>query len=589
MSSQRLGIGCVRVSSDRQERSIDAQKESIRAAAVRSGIKLLEGDMWCEDEGVSGSILDRPGLRKLLTLCRTRTDVTDIYFWKRNRLTRSIDPLDGMNIEREIEKSGKKIHFVQGIQKTGHRLLDFIASGLEYAEAGQYLVNISADTIRGLVPLTKAGYDAGRPTPYGFDRLVVDKRGNPQYKIRNICKGIKHKIMPSGEIQVYDNGERPTKDKSAHSTLILGEAVRIAVVRRIFESYVYSEMGIRAITEQLNIEGIPSPTGGTWSVGTIRSILVNPVYYGANVWNIRNFSKYHSVVDGRPMESERDRRKKRFNDPKDWIIADENNGFPAIVSKELFEQARKKRESRNVPHLRGRAVAAPYYLSGLAVCSCGNKLQGQALSGGKKKRHERYYYYTCGGYMMKGRSVCYKYLIPRDQLEKPILDALARRLRALGSYDSIRDKVKEALKVQTGPNILTSSIIERKIGDVDKAARNWETAIDRGLNVEVAIEKINQLAKEKETLHHKLEEELKREKLEVDIDKVSEELMQSLSDFHEVLANGSIAEVKAVLRAYIGRIDIDLRNKKARVGFYRLPTRVASRTELDYEKVKLIH
>ena len=263
MSTGRLGVGCVRVSSDRQERSIDAQKESIRASAILSGIKLLEEDMWCEDEGVSGSILDRPGLRKLLTLCRTRTDVTDIYFWKRNRLTRSIDPLDGMNIEREIEKSGKKIHFVQGIQKTGHRLLDFIASGLEYAEAGQYLVNISADTIRGLVPLTKAGYDAGRPTPYGFDRLVVDKRNNPLYKIRNVCKGIKHKIMPSGEIQVYDNGERPTKDKSAHSTLILGEAVRIAVIRRIFESYVYSEKGIRAITEQLNIEGIPSPTGGS--------------------------------------------------------------------------------------------------------------------------------------------------------------------------------------------------------------------------------------------------------------------------------------------------------------------------------------
>ncbi|MFC1856314.1 hypothetical protein ACFL2A_07240, partial [Thermodesulfobacteriota bacterium] len=63
--------------------------------------------------------------------------------------------------------------------------------------------------------------------------------------------------------------------------------------------------------------------------------------------------------------------------------------------------------------------------------------------------------------------------------------------------------------------------------------------------------------------------------------------MNSLSDFEEVLANGSIAEVKAVLRAYIGRIDIDLRNNKARVGFYRLPTRVVGRTDLDYEKVTI--
>ena len=46
-----------------------------------------------------------------------------------------------MNIEREIERHGKRVHFVQGIQKTGNKLLDFLASGLEYAEAGQYLVS----------------------------------------------------------------------------------------------------------------------------------------------------------------------------------------------------------------------------------------------------------------------------------------------------------------------------------------------------------------------------------------------------------------------------------------------------------------
>jgi hypothetical protein len=75
--------------------------------------------------------------------------------------------------------------------------------------------------------------------------------------------------------------------------------------------------------------------------------------------------------------------------------------------------------------------------------------------------------------------------------------------------------------------------------------------------------------------------------MEINIDKVSEELMRSLEDFKEVLANGSIAEVKAVLRAYIGRIDIDLRNKKARAGFYRLPTRSLGITDLDYEELTI--
>ena len=93
------------------------------------------------------------------------------------------------------------------------RLLDFIAGGIEYAEAGQYLVNLSSDTIRGLVPLTKAGLDAGRPTPYGFDRMVVDGAGRELYRIRNLGNGVRHKIFPDGNVQVYDNGLKPVKEE----------------------------------------------------------------------------------------------------------------------------------------------------------------------------------------------------------------------------------------------------------------------------------------------------------------------------------------------------------------------------------------
>jgi DNA invertase Pin-like site-specific DNA recombinase len=398
---ERLGVGCVRVSTDRQERSIDEQKEAIRAAARHDGVNLLE-DEWCEDEGISGSILDRPGLQKLTAICRSRPDVTDVYFWKRNRLARSVDPLDGLNIEREIERSGKKVHFVQGLQKTGNKLLDFIASGLEYAEAGQYLVNLSSDTIRGLVPLTKAGYDAGRPTPYGFDRAVVDASGRELYRVRDLGGGVRHKISPTGEIQVYENGAKPVKDESAHSTLVQGDPTRVALIRQIFESYVYAEKGLRAIVEELNSKGIPSARGGAWSVGTIRAILTNPVYTGANVWNVRSMSKYHVIVNGAPQPYEHDGRSVRFNDPKNWIVADEGRGFPAIVSKELFDLAQGKRRGRNTPFTRGKAITAPYYLSGLAVCACGNHLQGHTKKSGKRKGYRKYHYYVCGGYAMKG-------------------------------------------------------------------------------------------------------------------------------------------------------------------------------------------
>lgn len=582
---QRFGVGCVRVSTDRQERSIDEQKEAIRAAARHDGVTLLDDD-WCEDEGISGSILDRPGLQKLTAICRTRPDVTDVYFWKRNRLARSVDPLDGMNIEREIEKSGKKVHFVQGLQKTGNKLLDFIASGLEYAEAGQYLVNLSSDTIRGLVPLTKAGYDAGRPTPFGFDRLVMDTAGRELYRVRDLGGGMRHKISPGGEIQIYENGVKPIKDESAHSTLVLGDSTRVALVRQIFDLYVYAEKGLRAIAADLNAKDIPSPRGGFWSIGTLRAILTNPVYYGANVWNVRSMSKYHLIVNGNPTPYEHDGRSVRFKDPKNWIVADEKHGFPAIVSKDLFDLAQEKRRGRNNPFMRGKAITAPYFLSGLAVCACGNHLQGHTKRSGKLKGYRKYFYYVCGGYAMKGRTVCKRYLLPKELVEGPILAAFNRRIKTLTRVENIRKQV-EALLTEQGSPRDQEETFNRRIKEIEAQCRHWEAAVGKGLDLDQGVAKLNELTREKKALEADLALARKRKSVDVSVEALSREILANLERLDQVLEAGSVAEVKAILRAYIGRIEVDPEKNKARVGFLRMPARalvsegVQSRTRIS--------
>jgi DNA invertase Pin-like site-specific DNA recombinase len=562
------------VSTDRQERSIDEQKESIRAAALRDGVHLLENGTWCEDEAISGSILDRPGLKKLLDLCRTRKDITDVYFWKRNRVARSIDPLDGMNIEREIEQGGKHLHFVQGIQKTGNKMLDFIASGLEYAEAGQYLVNLSADTSRGLIPLTSQGFDAGRPTPYGYDRLVVDRNGNALYTIRHADKGVHHQIFPDGHVQVYANGSKPSKDESARSKLVVGAPERVKVVRRIFEACGHGEKGIRSIVEDLNADGVPSPRGGKWSVGTVRAILRNPVYYGANVWNVRSFSKYHRIEGGAvtPLP-EPTGRSVNWNDETHWVVGDEEHGFPPIISKELFDLAQAKRAERNNPFRRGNALAAAYYLSGLAVCTCGHNLQGHTTTSGKRNGHLKNHYYTCGGFVMKGRTVCKHYLLRRDSLEKPVFEALGRRLKMMAGTDYLRERVKAELANQSSPNTGSAETWRTKIADVEVRMKRWEEAIERGLNLDVAAAKLNDLSKEKAALEAKLRTAQAAGKKKQDAEVVVAQIMAGLDNLEDVLAQGSVAEAKAVLRAYIGRIEVDPFNGKARIGFLRLPIR----------------
>ena len=117
------------------------------------------------------------------------------------------------------------------------------------------------------------------------------------------------------------------------------------------------------------------------------------------------------------------------------------------------------------------------------------------------------------------------------------------------------------------------SDIRRRIGAVEKRRRNWEKAIDKGVNIDLAIENLKRLDREKEALERELALARTRKTLDLDVKAASREILAGLDRLQEVLEKGSVAEVKALLRAYIGRVEYDHEANRARVGFLRLPTR----------------
>lgn len=69
------------------------------------------------------------------------------------------------------------------------------------------------------------------------------------------------------------------------------------VVKRIFHWKAFDKkMSLRKIAEQLNQEGIPSPTGKKWSYVTVHKILKNELYCG----------KYIYTIDGKPTQIDMD-------------------------------------------------------------------------------------------------------------------------------------------------------------------------------------------------------------------------------------------------------------------------------------------
>lgn len=61
-----------------------------------------------------------------------------------------------------------------------------------------------------------------------------------------------------------------------------------AVVRRIFDEFteLYTHASLSEIAEGLNVDGIPTKRGGRWYASTVRYVLLNRAYAGADGWPV---------------------------------------------------------------------------------------------------------------------------------------------------------------------------------------------------------------------------------------------------------------------------------------------------------------
>ena len=115
-------------------------------------------------------------------------------------------------------------------------------------------------------------------------------------------------------------------------TLAINEA-EAPIVEKIFKWRVNEAMTPGAIARRLTAAGVPTYTGvGEWRTSTVKDILMNPVYIGKVRWNDRMTIK--SMVDGKLVAS-----RPRSTHTARYMEYDAKH--PAIISKELFEEAQK--------------------------------------------------------------------------------------------------------------------------------------------------------------------------------------------------------------------------------------------------------
>lgn len=148
---------------------------------------------------------------------------------------------------------------------------------------------------------------------------------------------------------------------------LAGEAVQIAVVQRIFHSFVLDGQSLGQICHSLSAEKVKNWHGKTkWGRSSVARILQNKIYIGQGFYN-----KHRRL----------DRKRLDWRERSEWIAFQ----VAPVVSKALFEQAQGLlRENRTTLRRQARRF---YLLSGKVFCeACGHAYSPQASLAGRNRR-----------------------------------------------------------------------------------------------------------------------------------------------------------------------------------------------------------
>ncbi len=432
-----------RYSSDRQsEASVTDQLRLCREHTERHGWEIVAEEA---DHAMSGAVLLRPGLQRLLELARRR-EIDVVLTESLDRISRSQADIAAI-FEQLTFNDVKIVTLSEGLVSELH-------VGLGGTMSALYLKQLAEKTRRGLRGRIEQGRSAGGRA-YAY-RPVSDEHGKP------------------GKLAI-----------------VIEEA---EIVRRIFKDYVAGKSP-RAIAKALNREGVPGPLVKGWTASTIignrkrgTGLLNNTLYRGQRVWNRLHYRR----------DPETRKRVSQLNPPDEWIATE----VPElrVIDENLWARAQALQESRSRetrPDIGGgpdwRHRRPKHLLSGLIKC---------AACGGGMTLLSRVYY-GCAASRNKG--TCANRLTMRlDRLEEAVLRGLQSHLLTPElTATFVREYTAEVNRLRSEAEAIHSGSRQR-LDVVSRQIVNIVDTVADGRSNPALLDRLSILEAEKSSLEREL-------------------------------------------------------------------------------------
>ena len=297
----------LRVSTERQEYSLDCQSTRIASYAQENGFAVCQ--TYC-DEAKSGlEIARRTGLSQLLRdVIGAKQSYKAVLVYDVSRWGRFQDPDEAAHYEFLCKAAGVQVHYcAEQFSNDGHPS-SLILKTLKRVMAAEYSRELSDKVFAGMTQVVRRGFRSGAHPGYGFRRMLLSADGTPR--------------------QQLSTGERKSI-ATDRVVLVPGPENEVFWVREIFRLFISENKTFAGIAAELDGRGAPFLNGKRWSDHAVKKILTHPKYKGTAIYN---------------RTTERLCSKSRKVPEPEWIIVP--NAFEPLVEPGTFEAAQETLRQR---------------------------------------------------------------------------------------------------------------------------------------------------------------------------------------------------------------------------------------------------
>ncbi len=351
-----------------------------------------------------------------------------------------------------------------------------------------YSENLAQEVMRGLRESASRGFWVAPVPPHGYRKVAVEDGASKRQKLE---------LNPPAD----------------------------AVMRRIFEMALKGE-SVLDIARTLNAEGIPTARGKRWNKTTIHSMLANEAYTGTLVWGAT---------------------------AKDGLGAVRvENAFPAIVSREEFQQVAQVLQAKAPARVHPRRATSPYLLSGLAKCqSCRRALTAAEAKSG------RYTYYVCQSLIKRGRGSCETPRLNAKRFENLIIEQIRDHILTESNIRKLVRMVDDEMDGVAREQRVKLETLEGELAEVRRRMdRLWHAVETSDLEINDILPRLKQHQERQERLETAADDARRTlsERRAV-LDSV-EAISAFAEDMSEFLRTSEITESRAFIRSFVKEIAV---------------------------------